>query len=122
PPPLPSARPSARLCTLHSCPMPERQETSASLPAEPDDFSRAPAGALLFEIAWEVCNQVGGIYQVLRSKAPTLVERRKDRYCLIGPYVEAKAALEFEPTRASGTLAPVISELRSERLTVHHGR
>src|SRR2546421_12860425 len=87
-----------------------------------DDHSRAPAGALLFEIAWEVCNQVGGIYQVLRSKAPTIAERWKDRYCLIGPYVESKAALEFEPTRPGGALAQVIAELRDEGLTVHHGR
>ena len=35
----------------------------------------AVRGALLFETAWEVCNQVGGIYQVLRSKAATIVER-----------------------------------------------
>src|SRR4051812_31373373 len=93
---------------IHSLAMPEEDPNLS--PHDSEDHSRAPAGAMLFEIAWEVCNQVGGIYQVLRSKAPTIVERWKDRYCLIGPYVEAKAALEFEPTRASGTLAPVISE------------
>ncbi|HAE13850.1 MAG TPA: hypothetical protein DCG24_06430, partial [Bacteroidetes bacterium] len=25
---------------------------------------------LLAEVAWEVCNQIGGIYTVVRSKAP----------------------------------------------------
>jgi glycogen synthase len=109
------------MITLHSSRMPE--EDARPVPGgESEDHSRAPAGAMLFEIAWEVCNQVGGIYQVLRSKAPTICERWKDRYCLVGPYVEAKAALEFEPTRAGGALAQVIAELRDEGLTVHHGR
>jgi len=39
------------------------------------DIDRAPPGVLLAEIGWEVCNPVGGIYQVLRSKAPTMVNR-----------------------------------------------
>jgi hypothetical protein len=37
--------------------------------------ARAWPGVVLFEISWEVCNQIGGIYQVLRSKAPIMVER-----------------------------------------------
>lgn len=87
---------------------------------EPDD--RPAAGAVLFEVAWEVCNQVGGIYQVLKSKAGAFVDRWRDRYCVVGPYVEAKAAIEFEPTRATGWLGRVVSTLRDEGLGVHHGR
>jgi hypothetical protein len=45
----------------------------------PEDSARPGPGTVLFEIAWEVCNQVGGIYQVLRSKAATIEERWKDR-------------------------------------------
>src|SRR2546423_600982 len=110
------------MITLHSSPMPEEDATLTAPAAEPEDHSRSPAGAMLFEIAWEACNQVGGIDQVLRSKAPAIVERWKARSCLIGPYVEPKAALELEPTRPGGALAQVISELRDEGLTVHHGR
>ena len=29
----------------------------------------------LFEIAWEVCNQVGGIYTVIRSKVPSVIDK-----------------------------------------------
>lgn len=90
-------------------------------PARPDT-SRPDSGTLLFEIAWEVCNQVGGIYQVIRSKAATIVDRWKDRYCLIGPYIESKAALEFEPARPAGWIGRVISALKDEGLTVHYGR
>ncbi len=40
---------------------------------------------LLVEIAWEVCNQVGGIYTVIRSKVPCIKESWGENYCLIGP-------------------------------------
>ena len=30
---------------------------------------------LLAEIAWEVCNQVGGIYTVIRTKVPAITEK-----------------------------------------------
>ena len=52
---------------------------------------------LLLEIAWEVCNQVGGIYTVIRSKVPAMVEKWDDNYVVLGPYFAHKAAAEFEP-------------------------
>lgn len=42
---------------------------------------------LLFEISWEVCNKIGGIYTVLSSKAKTLKEQFKDKLIFIGPDV-----------------------------------
>ncbi|OWY24132.1 glycogen synthase [Sphingobacteriales bacterium UPWRP_1] len=53
---------------------------------------------ILAEIAWEVCNQVGGIYTVLRSKAPAAVDKWGQRYVLLGPYMRNNAMAEFEPT------------------------
>ncbi|MBD2768591.1 glycosyltransferase [Hymenobacter sp. BT664] len=53
--------------------------------------------ALLVEVAWEVCNQVGGIYTVIRSKVPATVPAWGDRYCLLGPYFPHQAQGEFEP-------------------------
>jgi len=52
--------------------------------------------ALLVEVAWEVCNQVGGIYTVIRSKVPATVRVWDDRYCLLGPYFSQQAQGEFE--------------------------
>ncbi|XP_015795741.1 glycogen [starch] synthase [Tetranychus urticae] len=49
-----------------------------------------------FEIAWEVCNKVGGIYTVIRSKAPVSVDELGDQYCLIGPYKEHWVKTEVE--------------------------
>ena len=41
----------------------------------------------LFEVSWEVCNKVGGIYTVLATKALYLKAQRKRRHILIGPDV-----------------------------------
>ncbi|MDP1621671.1 MAG: alpha-glucan family phosphorylase [Bacteroidales bacterium] len=41
----------------------------------------------LFEISWEVCNKVAGIYTSIASKAKILGEEFKDNHILIGPDV-----------------------------------
>ncbi|KAG0264917.1 glycogen synthase isoform 1 [Mortierella polycephala] len=61
---------------------------------------------LLFEIAWEVANKVGGIYTVLKSKAPVTSHEYGDRYMMIGPLSYKTAPLEVE------TLEPDTPELR----------
>lgn len=53
--------------------------------------------ALLMEVAWEVCNQVGGIYTVIRSKVPAVMQQWAGRYCLVGPYVHKNIGAELEP-------------------------
>jgi glycogen(starch) synthase len=51
----------------------------------------------LIEVSWEVCNQVGGIYTVIRSKVPSAIEYWAGRYCLVGPYVHKNIGAELEP-------------------------
>ncbi|KAI8908779.1 glycogen synthase [Powellomyces hirtus] len=51
---------------------------------------------LLFEIAWEVANKVGGIYTVIKSKAPVTCNEYGERYCLIGPLSYKTAPMEVE--------------------------
>lgn len=41
----------------------------------------------IFEVSWEVCNKVGGIYTVLSTRAKTLQETHKDKVIFIGPDV-----------------------------------
>ena len=41
----------------------------------------------IFEVSWEVCNLVGGIYTVLSTKAKTLQKEHKDKIIFIGPDV-----------------------------------
>lgn len=52
--------------------------------------------AHLVEISWEVCNQVGGIYTVIRSKVPCVMEQWTGRYCLVGPYLNKNINAELE--------------------------
>lgn len=77
---------------------------------------------LLLEIAWEVCNQLGGIYTVLRSKAPAMLNQWGSRYYLIGPYNPASAAVEFEPTPPVGTIGQVVRQIRELGVEAHCGR
>ena len=82
---------------------------------------RAPNGVICFEFATEVCNQVGGIYQVLRSKAPAMVERWRTRYYLVGPYDARASALEFEPRKPTGWMKRVVENLAKQGVIAHHG-
>lgn len=52
---------------------------------------------LLIEVAWEVCNQVGGIYTVIRSKAPAMTRKHSGHYCMLGPYLNKNIMAELEP-------------------------
>jgi glycogen synthase len=77
---------------------------------------------LLTEVAWEVCNQVGGIYTVIRSKVPSMIERWGDNYCLIGPYFHHHAQAEFEPTDDySGPYGQAVLLMRNLGFEVHYG-
>ncbi len=55
-------------------------------------------GFTLFEVSWEVCNKVGGIYTVLSTKAKTVTERFGDDYVAIGPWLlsDAERAVPFD--------------------------
>lgn len=54
------------------------------------------AHTTLFEVSWEVCNKVGGIYAVVSSKALEAVEHYGENYYLLGPDLGDNA--EFEET------------------------
>ena len=78
---------------------------------------------LLTEIAWEVSNQVGGIYTVLRSKVPTMIDKFGDHYCLLGPYVHPNVAGEFEEIEEIvGPFSKVASKMRDMGYEVHYGK
>ncbi|WP_181305523.1 glycosyltransferase [Rufibacter sp. XAAS-G3-1] len=76
----------------------------------------------LLEIAWEACNQVGGIYTVIRSKVPAMIEYWGDQYCLIGPFFPKQAAHEFEPTEDySDVYGQAVLELRAQGVECYYG-
>ena len=78
--------------------------------------------AMLFEIAWEVCNQVGGIYTVIRSKVPSVVKKKRDNYCLIGPYIPHQVGAELEPiTDLSDPIGRTVQFMRDNGYDVYYG-
>ncbi|MBX7139155.1 MAG: alpha-glucan family phosphorylase, partial [Oligoflexia bacterium] len=50
----------------------------------------------LFETSWEVCNKVGGIYTVLKSKAPQACAEFGENYFVFGPWLQSQP--EFKET------------------------
>ncbi len=78
----------------------------------------------LFEVAWEVCNQVGGIYTVIRSKVPSVIQKcGKDNYFLLGPYIENQAAAAFDPfTDFSSPVGQTVLKMREMGYEVHYGQ
>ena len=87
------------------------------------DF-KLPKNTFLFEIAWEVCNQVGGIYTVIRSKVPSVISKwGHDNYCLIGPYFAEQAAAHFDPaTDFSSPVGQAVLKLQERGFDVHYGQ
>jgi glycogen(starch) synthase len=78
---------------------------------------------LLFECAWEVCWQLGGIYTVLRTKAPAMLERWGERYCMIGPYNPNTAPIEFEELPPGDhAMGETLSRLRNSGLNCYYGQ
>jgi glycogen(starch) synthase len=83
-----------------------------------------PENTFLFEIAWEVCNQVGGIYTVIRSKVPSVIGKwGNENYCLIGPYFAEQAAAHFDPaTDFSTPIGKAVLKLQERGFDVHYGQ
>ena len=63
----------------------------------------------LFEVSWEVCNKVGGIYSVVSSKALQAVDQFGEDFFLLGPDLKTNA--EFEETDEScwDSLRPILA-------------
>jgi glycogen synthase len=94
----------------------------SSAPKSTAPTTTEPGPTLLFEVAWEVCWQLGGIYTVLKSKAAEMIKRWDDRYCLIGPYNPSTAAVEFEETPTDGVIRQALDKLRAMGVPCHFGR
>ena len=90
------------------------------MPGKPKSSVSFPP-ALLIEVSWEVCNQVGGIYTVIRSKAPSMVEHAKSGYCMIGPYLSKNIQAELEPLDDREDLfGQAAANLRKKGFDIHY--
>lgn len=74
----------------------------------------------LFEVSWEVCNKVGGIYTVVKSKAYIMKEYYKN-YFLVGPYFPKKAMVELNEKEPPKTLKKAFEDMKAQGLNCYYG-
>src|SRR3989344_9338451 len=80
-----------------------------------------PKADFLFEVSWEVCNKVGGINTVLKSKVARILEYYNGKYCMIGPYFSNNAN-EFEEMLPPTEYKDAFNELKKEGVNCHYGK
>lgn len=78
--------------------------------------------SVLFEVAWEVCSQIGGIYTVIKTKAATMTDRWGENYFVVGPYHEHTSALEFEECAPPEPIGAILAELQNRGIRCHFGK
>lgn len=81
------------------------------------EFNQAPV--TLFEVSWEVCNKVGGIYTVVSSKVLQAVENFGEDYFLLGPCLQKNPGFEETDEHIWDSLRLA---LNAKNLKCHLGR
>ncbi|MCM2325910.1 MAG: glycogen synthase, partial [Candidatus Woesearchaeota archaeon] len=80
------------------------------------------AADYFFEISWEVCNKVGGIYTVITSKVQQMLQAYKFNYYTIGPFFPGKnTAGEFQQKEPPEFLKNAFEELHRMGITCIYG-
>ena len=76
----------------------------------------------VFEVSFEVCNKVGGIYTVVSTKAEYMKRIYGENYILIGPYFKEKAKLEFDELDEGKTeFSDILYELKASGIDCKFG-
>lgn len=88
-----------------------RNNVNTSVDAAKQEQIKILQRSCLFEVSWEVCNKVGGIYTVLCSKLKEALKYfGRDNYILIGPLLESNR--DFVDDNSSGLASSIASILR----------
>ncbi len=83
------------------------------------DFDR---NDFLFEISWEVCNKVGGIFTVITSKISEILKKVDyDKYFAVGPYFENTIRDGFISKKCPDFIEDANKELSSVGIKIHYG-
>src|SRR3990172_1584208 len=76
---------------------------------------------ICFEVSWEVCNKVGGIFTVVQSKILPMKEHYGDNYFLVGPYFPKKSWGIFEEHIPPEECKGAFDKLKQEGIEVRCG-
>ncbi|KAM9334439.1 glycogen [starch] synthase, liver [Symphorus nematophorus] len=78
---------------------------------------------LLFEVAWEVTNKVGGIYTVIQTKAKITVDEWGENFYMMGPYFEHNFKTQVEGCEPPNpAIRKAMDALIHNGCQVHFGR
>ncbi|XP_062238429.1 glycogen [starch] synthase, liver [Platichthys flesus] len=78
---------------------------------------------LLFEVAWEVTNKVGGIYTVIQTKAKITADEWGENYYMMGPYSEQNFQTQVEACEPPNpAIRKAMDALIQNDCQVHFGR
>lgn len=76
----------------------------------------------IYEVSWEVCNKVGGIYTVISSKAAQMVAQYGISYTVVGPFFSIdKVKGEFEELPMPDICKRVNDAVRNDGIRLHWG-
>ncbi|MDD3263863.1 MAG: glycogen/starch synthase, partial [Candidatus Nanoarchaeia archaeon] len=75
----------------------------------------------LFEISFEICNKVGGIYTVISSKANLFVKNYSEKYVAVGPYYKQNNGLEFLEKEIPIEFKEINNSLLKKGIIIHYG-
>ncbi|XP_060745640.1 glycogen [starch] synthase, liver [Tachysurus vachellii] len=78
---------------------------------------------LLFEIAWEITNKVGGIYTVIQTKAKITVDEWGENFFMMGPYYEHNFKTQVEKCEPTNpAVKAALEAITNNGCQVHFGR
>jgi len=75
----------------------------------------------VFEVSYEVCNKVGGIYTAVSSKAKQMVEYYGDKYYAVGFFSPAKSKIEFEEKKPPEEFEKAFKNLEKHEIKCYYG-
>jgi len=76
----------------------------------------------VFEVSWEVCNMVGGIYRVVESKSRYITSKYNNSYFLVGPYFTDKSSMDFIEEPMPEVIKRVFEKLKSKGIVCYFGK
>lgn len=75
----------------------------------------------IYEVAYEVCNKVGGIYTVLESKAQEMVNNYGENYCAVGFFDKVNSGIEFDSGEPPQNIKKIFDELEKFGIKCYYG-
>jgi len=81
-----------------------------------------PMSDYVFEVSWEVCNKVGGIYTVISSKIGPMMACYSSHYFAVGPFFTKQLRGVFEERVPPEDLKNVFARLEKEGIKCYFGK